>query len=108
MAKVVRDDQVELHSQSIQKTLKEIDKLLDGSQLDKAGPLRKKLRDRILDAFDEVGKQWYRKGFNRGHRQAYEAFSETDNVPRKLKASKVRQFTPSSKHISVKLRSTLK
>ncbi|WP_200867582.1 hypothetical protein [Pseudomonas syringae] len=107
MAKYVRDDRVELHSKSIKKTLKEIDELLEGSKLSKAGPLRTKLRERILDAFDDVGKQWYKKGFNRGHREAHEAFTKSDGVPKKLNADKVRQFSPSGKEVAVKLRSTL-
>lgn len=107
-AKEIDDNRKEAHSQSIRKTLSEIEKLLEGTALNKAGSLRRQLRARIKKAFDEIGETWYRKGFNRGHRESYTIAKQEGRAPKKLKASKERQFTPSSTKKLIKLRSKIK
>lgn len=108
MSKTVRDGSVVDHSRGIQKTLTEIDKILDGLPLDHAGPLRTKLRDAMTSAFDDLSLRWYKKGFNRGHREAFREFEETGEVPEQLKTNKKRQFRPNGDKHQVRLKSTLK
>lgn len=95
---------------SINKTLKDIEALLTGQDMTphNNANMRIELRETLLKAFEKVGKSWYRKGFNRGHLEAYRHAENTGSVPRKLKATKLRSLTPSSKKRSISLSSTIR
>lgn len=97
-------------SRSINLTLKDIDHILDG--IDIPGPrrakLREELRGKLLESFEKVGQQWYRKGFNRGHRESYKASQDTGEVPAKLTVTKTRKLTPSSAKKTIRLTSKIK
>ena len=98
-----RRDNRAAHSKSIQLTLSDVDKILDGTDLPKAGKLRRKLHAVLINAFNEKGEEWYQKGFNRGHLEAHKAYEEKGRFPKRLRVTKVRKFTPSSECISVEL-----
>lgn len=104
----IRDDGGAGASASINKTLSEIEAILDGEDLEPSGELRTKLREKLLNSLEEVGQHWYKRGFNRGHREAYAAAALTGKVPRKLKACKARSFTASSQKARIQLRSTVR
>lgn len=97
-------------SASIKKTLKDIENLLAGLELTphRNAGLRIELRATLLEALEQVGELWYRKGFNRGHREAYKRAKDTDQIPRILKTSKARRLTASSKKRIIKLSSKIK
>ncbi|MFG0766842.1 hypothetical protein ACF8Q9_08205 [Pseudomonas sp. TYF_15] len=97
-----RDDRA-AHSKSIQLTLSDVDKILEGTDLPKAGKLRRKLHAVLINAFNEKGAEWYQKGFNRGHVETQKAFNKKGRFPKKLQVTKERKFTPSSEKISVEL-----
>jgi len=94
-------------SKAIYKTISDIETLLDGDTLLRAGKLRSHLRKALIDGFDEVGQQWYKKGFNRGHKEAYKHYLETKRVPRRLRKEIRRKFVAASKSHPIKLSSRI-
>lgn len=96
-------------SQSITLTLNDIDNILKG--IDLPGPRnaerREELRAKLLKSFEKVARQWYRKGFNRGHRESYAASQECGEVPKKLSITKARKLTPSSAKKPIRLTSKI-
>lgn len=109
-AKVEKDDGGASAATSINKTLTDIESILAGEELSPHfnAKLRIKLRNALLEAFEAVGQSWYRKGFNRGHREAYEQAQEDGNVPKVLRAAKSRCLTRSSMKRKIKLKSVIK
>ena len=105
--KLYEEDGGAAASASIHKTLKEIEAILD-ENLPNAGKLRSKLRSTLIESFESVGKQWYRKGFNRGHRESFSAFKEKGKVPKSLKLEKSRKIVTSGPKRLIKLRSRIK
>lgn len=65
--------------------------------------LRKALREKIGD----LAESWFRKGFNRGHKEAHRRYEEQGEVPTTLKAKAKRTLAPKQRR-KVKLRSTIK
>ncbi|MFK3871992.1 hypothetical protein [Pseudoalteromonas rhizosphaerae] len=106
--KLYEEDGGAAASASINKTLKEIEAILEGGNLPNAGELRSKLRATLIESFEGVGKQWYRRGFNRGHRESYSAFKEKGKVPKSLKLEKSRKIVTSGSNLKIKLRSRIK
>jgi len=53
-------------SKAIYKSIKDVESLLDGVPLKSAGTLRTKLREVLVTGFNDVGRLWYKRGFNRG------------------------------------------
>ncbi|WP_213881746.1 hypothetical protein [Pseudomonas sp. dw_358] len=73
MAKSDYDDGGAAAGQSINKTLGDIEALLKGADFSPSSrPMRKKLRECLQQALEDVSESWYKKGFNRGHREAYQ------------------------------------
>ena len=95
-------------SKAIHKTIEDIELLLEGLPLKSAGKLRTKLRAALIAGFNDVGRLWYERGFNRGHREAYQEFRRTDAVPIKLSADVHRTFVAAGGKQEIKLRSTIK
>ena len=93
-------------SASINKTIDEIERILQGRKLSQGGVLRQQLRDALEEALVKSSKSWYKKGFNRGHKESYLAYKETETVPSVLKIHVQREFIPKSKS-KVVLKSTL-
>ncbi|MDZ5605203.1 hypothetical protein SJI00_20740 [Pseudomonas sp. RP23018S] len=108
--KVENDDGGASAAISIKKTLTDIENILAGEELSPhySAKLRIKLRSALVEAFEAVGQSWYRKGFNRGHLEAYEQALEDGVVPKELRAVKKRQFTRSSISRKIKLKSVIK
>ncbi len=96
-------------SSSINKTIKEIDTILDGADLKFEGPLREKLRKKIIKAMEVIGTEWYSRGFKRGHLVAAKMAKKTDGkVPKKISIDMSRKITKKSKARIIKLRSKIK
>lgn len=97
-------------SRSIALTLNDIDKILKGIELPgpRSAQRREELRSKLLSSFEKVARQWYRKGFNRGHRESYKASQDTGEVPAKLSVTKTRKLTPSSSKKAIRLSSRIK
>jgi hypothetical protein len=108
--KVEYDDGGSKAGASINKTLNDIEALLSGGELTPHynSNMRAELRAKLLEAFETVGKSWYRKGFNRGHREAFEQAVAEGSVPRVLKTTKSRSLTASSKKRDIKLTSVIR
>ncbi|MCK4517614.1 hypothetical protein KAT92_02475, partial [Candidatus Babeliales bacterium] len=63
---------VEGSCKSITITMDEIEAILDGTPLKEAGGLRTELREIIEDSLIGLATKWYKKGFRRGHKVAFE------------------------------------
>jgi hypothetical protein len=66
------------------------------------GALRKLLDEKLAD----LCQRWYRKGFNRGHRESHRAFQRRKRVPCTLRFSATRNFAPRQRR-QIILESTL-
>jgi hypothetical protein len=93
-------------SASIMKTLGEIEAICNGEKLLPTGPKRKKLRARLKRVLIKSSKVWYKKGFNRGHRESFREWKQIGRVPNVLKAQVERTFIPGTSN-TVYLQSTL-
>lgn len=94
-------------SASINKTIAEIEHIVSGEPLGYDGPKRKELRTRIQDVLKRLSELWYKKGFNRGHKESYRAYREKGRVPRKLLFKAKREFIPNTPK-DIKLKSKIK
>jgi hypothetical protein len=56
---------------------------------------------------EEFAARWYRRGFNRGHRESYERYEATGAVPKALRA-KVKRDLFSGKAQKLKLKSKIR
>ncbi|MDZ8120140.1 hypothetical protein [Pontiella agarivorans] len=92
---------------SINKTLEEIEKIMKGEELSDAGPLRSDLRDAIENALIELATRWYKKGFNRGHKESYEKYVLKDKFPKRITTTVSRKLLPNAKE-EIELGSTIK
>lgn len=77
---------------SLQKTLAEIDAILEGDELEKAGNLREKLRKKLIASFEKLSDDWLRHGFNGGHIVAVQEFLKSGTVPVKISRTIEREF----------------
>ena len=93
-------------SASIARTAKDIENILAGEKLTLSGPKRKALRKQIQSVLIEASRSWYKKGFNRGHKEAFRAYRAQNCVPAVLKVDVERAFVPNTKR-RVPLKSTL-
>ena len=94
-------------SASIQKTLNEIEAITGGDQLKSEGQKREKLRTAIEEALTDIAKTWYKKGFNRGHKESFRNFSEQSEFPTEISITVSRSLIPDSKQ-KIRLKSSLK
>lgn len=93
-------------SASINKTLNEIVRIVEGKRLAPAGPLRVQLRAELQAVVIASSKRWYRKGFNRGHKECYRVAKRAGKVPSVIAAAVEREFVAKTSS-KVKLKSTL-
>ena len=71
------------------------------------GPNHGGLRDFLYDKLSELTAKAYKKGFKRGHIECYNAFRQTDAVPRTLAyQARKRRLSP-SKQQDISCRSTI-
>lgn len=99
---------IEGATQSIKKTLKDIECILDGEDFpDQKSKLREELREKIKSSLTDLAVRWYKKGFNRGHKESYRKHFESGCVPMKLETKVSRSLIPGERK-SVKLKSSLK
>jgi hypothetical protein len=65
------------------------------------------LRDVLHEKIGDLAESWFRKGFNRGHKEAHRLYEEQGAVPTTLKTKAKRTLAPKQRR-KVKLRSTIK
>jgi len=98
----LEDDFAAGASASLNKTITAIMEFLEHEEC----PPRRRLRDYLHERLGDLAVKWYRRGFNRGHR-------ESDNqcnygrVPRVLRYDATREFFTGTER-TVQLKSTLK
>ena len=93
-------------SASIARTVEDIEKILTGEKLKISNPKREALRKKIKAALIKSSRSWYKKGFNRGHKEAFRAYKAHKRVPETLEVEVEREFVPNTKR-RVLLKSTL-
>lgn len=86
------NDYVEGASASINKTIDDIERLLQGHELPKEGKLRQKLREQLTAALELIAQEWLEHGFNSGHIVSAKRFAETGVFPKSISANIMRQF----------------
>jgi len=79
-------------SASLNKTMAEIDLILEGETLVTEGRLREKLRAKLLDAMTEVAVDWLKHGFAGGHIVAARRFAKEGSFPTKIEIEAERNF----------------
>ena len=94
-------------SASINKTIKDIEQLLQGAPLNQDGKMRARLRSILERSLIIQGRRWYKKGVNRGHKLAASSFSQNGIIPQKLKGTVKRKLLPGS-CVKIKYKSVLK
>jgi len=65
------------------------------------------LRDFLHEKVGDLAEGWFKKGFNRGHREAHGHYKEDGKVPKTLKFECRRKLSPKQER-DIKLRSTIK
>ena len=85
---MAKDRGIEAASNSLKKSIREIDDFLAGQSQPLSAGLRADLHDRLGD----LARSWYAKGFNRGHRESREAFEATGKVPKRLRTTVKRKL----------------
>lgn len=86
------DEYIEGASASINKTINDIERLLQGHELPKEGKLREKLRVQLSAALEEIAHQWLEHGFNGGHIVTAKRFAKTGKIPKIIKVNIKRRF----------------
>lgn len=89
------------------KTLSDIELILEGEELINSSEMRTELRDKILASLTELSTRWYKKGFNRGHKECFSHLEKQEEFPMTIRKTLKREFLPNSQAV-VKLKSTLK
>lgn len=100
---IVRSIMTKAASNSLKVSVREIEAYLEGNGVSLPGPVRAELHD----ALEELSARWYRRGFNRGHRESFERYEATGAVPQVLRAN-VRRDLFSGNRQRLKLNSKLK
>ena len=101
---VVDRIRIEAASDSLKKSIREIEAHLEGKGVPGTpGHHRAELHATLA----EFAARWYRKGFNRGHRESFQSFEETGKVP-KLMRAKVKRDLFGGTRKAVKLNSRIK
>lgn len=65
------------------------------------------LRTFLYERIGDLSERWFRKGFNRGHREARREFEDRGRVPLKLSYDCKRRLSPKQKR-AIELKSTIK
>jgi hypothetical protein len=90
-------------AKSLNKTISEIMEFMDDDDKRPA----KKLRNFLRKTIGDLNERWFRKGFNRGHIQSFEAFGDDGDVPKVLRYECNRNLFTGQERI-IKLKSKLK
>jgi hypothetical protein len=90
-------------AKSSNKTISEIMEFMDDNDKRPAKKLRNFLRKKIGD----LNERWFRKGFNRGHIQSFEAFGDDGDVPKVLRYECNRNLFTGQERV-IKLTSNIK
>ena len=85
-------DYIKGASASINRTINEIEQMLQGNKLPKVGGLRKDLRDRLEEMLGQVAMEWLKDGFRGGHTIAARRFAKTGVFPQLIDAKVKRPF----------------
>lgn len=93
-------------SAAIMLMVKDIEQILNGEKLKISGPMGKASRQKIQATLIKSSRSWYKKGFNRGHKEAFLAYKANNQVPTNLAVDVKREFVPNTKR-TVTLKSTL-
>lgn len=72
-------------SASLNKTISELDSILDGLELSASGKLREQLRIKLLAVLNETAEDWLKHGFRGGHNLAAKHFARTGEFPRLIR-----------------------
>jgi hypothetical protein len=72
-------------SASLNKSLKDIDRILEGLPLATDRPLREEFRSTIRHSLVKAQKRFYKIGFKRGVFTAHELFKKSKNIPFPIK-----------------------
>lgn len=81
MATKLANHEVVASSKSLNKTIKEIDSLIDNNPISADSQLRKKLHEKLYELLEQEAVHWYRKGFKRGHITCH---NKRLDVPKKI------------------------
>jgi hypothetical protein len=97
MKYVVLEEKIEARgaSKALNKTMEDIDRMIEGIPLDKARPLRKKLRHKIRRAFHQFDEHYYVLGYKRGVYTAYDMLSKRGKISGIVKKVMRVRFLPS-------------
>ena len=93
-------------SASLQATMTDIEFILEGEDLLNAGEMRTDLREKLLESLTNLSTVWYKKGFNRGHKESFCHFEEHNEFPMVISKKMTRELLPNTQAV-VKLKSTL-
>ncbi|MCX6166148.1 MAG: hypothetical protein NTU73_15020 [Ignavibacteriae bacterium] len=94
-------------SKSLNKSIKDLEKISKNKLLDNAGELREKFRSRYKNILLKVALQWYKIGFKRGHKVSYLKFIKTGTVPKNLTKEMNASFIKGTFKRKVKLQSNI-
>lgn len=89
-------------SKSLKKTIDEVMNFLGNQETQPTSGLRDFLNEKLAD----LAERWYRRGFNRGHRESAQQLAK-GKVPKILTCDATREFFKGGKR-KVNLKSTLK
>lgn len=86
------NEYIEGASASINKTIDDIERLLQGNELPKEGKLRQKLREQLTSALEVIAKEWLEHGFSGGHIVSAKRFAKTGTFPKSISVNIKRKF----------------
>lgn len=95
---------IEAATNSLKKSIAEIEAHLAGKNVAGTDSFH---RAELHATLAEFAARWYRKGFNRGHRESFQSYAETGKVPKSMRA-KVKRDLFGGRRKSVKLKSRIK
>ncbi len=99
----------EAASASIQKTLKDIEAILEGYHLPSEGVKREQLRDKLRNELINLSIDWLEHGFKGGHKVAAKEFIKNGYFPNTISRKISRQFPVRKKgeKLEIELQSNL-
>lgn len=92
---------------SINKTLNDIDAILDGTNLPKEGAKREELRERLRSALEEVAKVWIQDGFKGGHIFAIRSLLESGRIQQSISKTIRRKYPGQNEESQLLVKSAL-
>nr|WP_295662185.1 hypothetical protein [Polymorphobacter sp.] len=76
-------DQIAGNSESLKRTIRDLENYMDDMKLDEASPLRANMYEKLAD----VARWWAQEGFYSGHRQSQNALSDDGEIPATLEVA---------------------